>query len=260
MSCCDDMKPMPSRVVASPEILRERRRIAADLHDRVIQKLFCAAMTLDSVANRAGGSETGPTMRRVVADINGAIGEVRAVIHQLRSPPTAELRLSVLRTVEEARSALGFEPAVTFSGPVDGSVAGMTAEHLTSTLREALLNVARHADASAATVQVTVRSDLVVLDVADNGIGYSGPRQGGLGVHDMQDRADQLGGSFCIESSQAGTRLRWTAPLDLPAAQPDRKSADESLRDRTERRRPQLDSVVSSRVQPAEVDAQERQT
>lgn len=220
------MAPTRSCEVASPEILRERRRIAADLHDRVIQRLFCAAMTLESVADPVCAAEAASTLRRVVADLDAAIAEVRAVVHQLHSPPAAELRLSVLRVVEEIRPTIGFEPMVTFSGPVDELVTGITAEQLTSTLREALLNVARHAQASAAMVQVMVRAGSVVLEVADNGSGYTGPRWGGLGLHDMQDRAEQLGGSFRIESSGSGTRLYWSAPL--PTAQPRPESADES--------------------------------
>ena len=195
-------------------VLEDRQRIARDLHDKVIQRLFAAGMGLEAARGRIDDRATADRIAEIVTDLDDTIRELRSSIFELSRPPdTQSLRSQVLRVCESERAALGFDPTVRFDGAIDAIADGIGAELLT-TLREALSNVARHAAATRATVTV-VAATALTLRVEDDGRGIHGDEGvGGHGVRNMTARAEQLGGSCRIDPLQPhGTVVEWSVPL-----------------------------------------------
>lgn len=197
-------------------VLGDRDRIARDLHDLVIQRLFATGMALEGALRGMEPPEKAERVRRAVDDLDATIKEIRTTIFALQVPDneTAEsLRFSVLAACNAATEALGFEPEVTFKGPVDTMVPVALADQLLPTLREALSNAARHAGASAVTVTVAVDGEELSLAVADDGKGLP-PDGRRSGLANMAQRAGDLGGTFAATNAPAGgAALLWRVPL-----------------------------------------------
>lgn len=203
--------------VGEMALLADRERIARDLHDRVIQRLFAIGLSLQAVSRGDLPTDVVDRLTRAVDDLDETVREVRSSIFELESTrlPGRSVRQEVLALCGEATRALGFEPEVRFEGPVDSAVEGATADHLLAVAREALSNVARHAGAATARVDVAVAEGTVVLTVDDDGRGLDPAAAAGHGVRNMQDRATRVGGRLATGPGPdgRGTRLRWTVPL-----------------------------------------------
>jgi signal transduction histidine kinase len=199
-------------------LLEDRDRIARDLHDHVIQRLFAIGLTVQSVAGSMGADAPGARLSRVVDDIDETIRQTRTSIFQLRGPlgpETATVRARLLAIADEVSGLLGFAPRLRFVGPVDSLVGESVAEDLTAVLREALTNVARHARATQIEVDVAVNTHELSLTVVDKGVGIA-DSQRRSGLANLRERARQHGGALVIASPQSeGTRLQWTVPLGL---------------------------------------------
>lgn len=210
-------------------VLEDRDRIARDLHDAVIQRLFAVGLSLQAVARPPLPSPTVERIQRAIGDIDDTIRQIRTTIFELASDPDGgRLRSRVLEVVHELRPVLGFEVPVTFEGPVD-VVGDDLAEQLTYVVREALTNVQRHAHASRASVRLRVADGTFTLEVLDDGRGVrasqtvaledppgdavGAPR--GFGIVNMRRRAEKLGGELLLESPVGGgTALVWRVPVD----------------------------------------------
>ncbi|MCW2875280.1 GAF domain-containing protein [Actinacidiphila oryziradicis] len=199
-------------------LLEDRDRIARDLHDLAIQRLFATGMTLQSAVRFVQHPEANERLLRAVDDLDETIKIIRSTIFGLQShetgPAVQGLRVRVAGTVEEAVPVLGFTPALRMEGLIDTDVPGPVREHVVAVLGEALANVARHARATAAEVSLVVRSGTLTLTVADNGVGVTeGGRRSGL--RNLAERAGQLGGELTLDTPpDGGTRLVWRVPLN----------------------------------------------
>ncbi|HEY0641618.1 MAG TPA: GAF domain-containing protein [Pseudonocardiaceae bacterium] len=206
-------------------LFADRDRIARNLHDLVIQRLFATGMALEGAANLVSvnpGEATG-RIRRAVTDLDTTIKEIRTTVFALQHPADVvpSLRMRVIEAVDAAADTLGLGPSVRFEGLVDTTVADEVADHLVAVLREALSNVARHAEATAVGVSVAVaageagQAREVILRVSDNGVGVGLPaRRGGLA--NMTARAEGLGGHCTVEDGAPGTVICWAVPLPAP--------------------------------------------
>ena len=197
-------------------IAGDRERIARDLHDTVIQRLFGAGMSLQATlalpieAARARVENT-------IDVIDDTIKELRMAIFSLQggAASVGGLRGHLLEVLTEAGPALGFEPRLQFDGPIEG-IEPVIAEHLTATLREALSNVTHHAQATSARVIVGV-GDEITLTVIDDGVGVPTQVLGGRGLTNMNRRARELGGTFDISREPTGgSHLTWQVPHSPP--------------------------------------------
>jgi len=199
-------------------VLEDRERIARDLHDTVIQRLFATGLALEASARMAdrAAPELAERIAASVTDLDETIRHIRTVIFGLERSKAARrgLRDAVLQVTLEASGPLGFEPRVTFDGPVDSTVSPRVADELVATLREALSNVARHAAANSVYVTVAAEPTGIALTVRDDGKGFDpGRREAGRGLGNMRARAESLGGALEVESRPgAGTDLVWRAP------------------------------------------------
>ncbi|NUO46392.1 MAG: GAF domain-containing sensor histidine kinase [Streptomyces sp.] len=204
------------RDAAQIAVLQDRDRIARDLHDLAIQRLFATGMTLQSAGRFIDHSEASKRVARAVDDLDETIKIIRSTIFGLRSredTPGSGLRARVVRAVGEAAPVLGFAPSVRMEGLLDTHVPKDVAEHAVAVLSEALTNIARHARATRADVVLETDGRDLRLTVSDDGVGIpAGGRRSGL--RNMAERAEQLGGELESDSpSGGGTRLVWRVPV-----------------------------------------------
>ncbi|HEX2300706.1 MAG TPA: histidine kinase, partial [Pseudonocardiaceae bacterium] len=196
-------------------LLEDRDRIARDLHDLVIQRLFATGLGLQGTVRLARDPEVAQRLSSYVAALDDTIREIRQAIFSLRSPEEKgeSLRHEVLAVLQEAVEVLGFEPSVRFEGPVDTTVPAAVIPQLTAVLREALTNIGRHAGASGAQVELAVGGTSVRLTVRDNGIGLPTQRTES-GLDNLGRRAEELGGWLDARAVPPhGTELVWQVPL-----------------------------------------------
>ena len=194
-------------------VVEDRERIARDLHDIVIQKLFAAGMTIQSVSARTEDPAHGRRLAGVVDELDDTIREIRSVIFSLQADAhdASGVRAEILRIVDDEREALGCEPRIRFDGTVDAMDEHVAAE-LLPTLREALSNVAKHAGASSVEVVVDC-GNAVTLRVLDNGRGMPATLTEGHGLPNLSRRAEKLGGRCRVSSRpDGGTALEWSVP------------------------------------------------
>jgi len=199
-------------------LLQDRERIARDLHDTVIQRLFATGMSLQTAIGltRSDPSKAVQRINDAVDALDVTIKEIRTAIFGLEqaSARRAGLRGDILGVLHDSASSLGFEPRLILDGPIDTAVDPHIADAIIATIREALSNVAKHAGATVVDVEVSV-TDEVVLSVRDNGSGLpTRQRAGGHGLANMQERALRLGGVFeTAPGPEKGTVITWRAPL-----------------------------------------------
>ncbi|MEU8652450.1 GAF domain-containing protein [Streptomyces sp. NPDC048737] len=204
-------------------VLSDRDRIARDLHDLAIQRLFASGLTLNSVLGRVGDRpQVAERIQRVVEDLDDTIKTVRGTIYALgeqdRPGSRGGLRAKLLTETDRAAGVLGFSPALRMTGLLDTDVPAGHAEHLLAVLRETLSNAARHARATA--VEVTAETDgtWLRLRVADNGRGVDPAVTRRSGLANLRRRAADLAGTFTLTPNQpTGTVAEWTVPLPAPA-------------------------------------------
>ena len=198
-------------------LLEDRDRIARDLHDHVVQGLFAAGLTIQSVAARSDPS-LARQLGRSVEDINGTIRQIRTSIFELTRADTTEigLRSAVLAVIRQVTPLLGFEPTVRFSGPVDTLVPGAVLHEIEAVVREAVTNTAKHARATRLIVQVTADSRSLSVAISDNGIGIGQPERLS-GLRNLQRRAAKLGGTLNLTKGEpTGTEILWSIPMSDP--------------------------------------------
>jgi signal transduction histidine kinase len=192
----------------------ERERLARDLHDTVIQRLFGVGLSLQIALGRQMDDAIRDRITHCVDELDITIREIRTTIFEIDQGDDEDLALSqrVEALADEVRSRLGIEVTVEMASDIDRRVSSHCAHHTVQALREALSNVARHSQASSARVDVVVDDELVEFTVADNGVGFSAATGPGRGMRNLSQRAEQLGGTFEVDAVPGrGTLVRWTA-------------------------------------------------
>lgn len=198
-------------------LTEDRERIARDLHDSVIQRLFATGMSLQSTQRLVATDPDAATDRivRAVDDLDDTIREIRTAIFGLeqRRPSNTGLRAALVAIVRDAAGALGFEPRLTLAGPIDTAVPVALGEDVLAVVREGLSNAARHAQPGAVAVEVTVDRDVRVR-VLDDGVGIPEAPAPGNGLRNLAERAVRRGGrSAAWRRPDGGTCVEWQAPL-----------------------------------------------
>jgi signal transduction histidine kinase len=199
-------------------LFEDRDRIARDLHDVVIQRLFDTGLTLDSVAPLVGDAGVRERLAAAVDELDTTIRDIRSTIFALeRTRPEASLRHRLLEVASSQADNLGFTPRLHFNGEIDSRVPHELDDDLAAVLNEALSNVVRHAEARSVDVTVEVDAERVRIMVADDGAGLPIEverleRRSGLA--NLAKRAVERGGAFTVQPRDGGgTVVMWTAPL-----------------------------------------------
>jgi signal transduction histidine kinase len=200
-------------------LLEDRDRIAADLHDTVIQRLFATGLGLQSTVRSIADPAAAARVLEAAEELDDTIRQIRTTIFSLQHADLSGRGLhdGILGLAVQAAPGLGFEPSVRFRGAVlDQDINTNVAVQLLAVLNEALSNVVRHAGASAVSVDVEVTELELVATVVDDGVGLgSGERPGGRGLASLRHRAEILGGTLDVRAGDggAGTTLQWRVPL-----------------------------------------------
>lgn len=195
-------------------IVAERERIAHDLHDHVIQRIFAAGMDLQGTVARVRSPEISDRLNRTLDDLQTIIEEIRTTIFQLRSPlgTDGDFRNRIQRVVADLTENRDIATALRMHGPMT-AVGGELAEHAEAVTAEAVSNAVRHSGASRLSIEVRV-DDMLTVDISDNGCGISVDNSRHSGLANMSYRAVQVGGSCELSRpSEGGTRVHWAAPL-----------------------------------------------
>ncbi|WP_030748755.1 GAF domain-containing sensor histidine kinase [Streptomyces griseus] len=208
-------------------LLEDRDRIARDLHDLAIQRLFATGITLQSARRFIEHPEAVDRLTRAIDDLDATIKIIRSTIFGLRehdTPGTApKLRSRVVTAVDAGAAALGFTPALRMEGLLDTDVPADIADDVVAVIGEALTNVARHARAHRAEVAVLADDGILEVTVGDDGVGLP-PDRTDRGLRNLAERAERLGGSLAVHSPPepaGGTRLTWRVPLPPDDGQED---------------------------------------
>jgi signal transduction histidine kinase len=201
------------------EIFEDRERIARDMHDHVIGRLFATGMSLQGITQSSDLVATQERINTAIDEIDQAIKDIRQAIFGVRSrtEPDRGTRGEILAIAADQQPALGFEPTVILNGPIDELPEPVT-DVLLPILREALANSLKHAQASSIEITVKATPDEVRMTIEDDGIGWSGTAptgtQTGNGLRNMQARVDSVRGTFTLDSKPGhGTRLHCIIPL-----------------------------------------------
>jgi signal transduction histidine kinase len=194
-------------------VLGDRERIARDLHDVVIQRLFATGMQLQGAVPHASRPEAVRRINAAVDELDATIRDIRRSIFELRTTFGPSLRAELSELVQTAAQTLGFRPVLDTSGPVDSAIPDDIKTEIVAVLGEALSNIARHARATSARVSVRAADGEVVVCVEDDGIGCD-PDRARSGIVNMGERAHNRGGTLEISSVSegAGTQLTWRVP------------------------------------------------
>ncbi|GGZ30061.1 histidine kinase [Streptomyces inusitatus] len=208
-------------------LLADRDRIARDLHDLAIQRLFATGMTLQSARRFVEHPQATERLVRAIDDLDDTIKIIRSTIFGLRERENPQaspgLRVRTVRALEQAARTLGFAPGLRMEGLIDTDVPRPVADEVLAVLGEALTNVARHARASRAEVSLVVRTGTLTAEITDDGVGLDpsasgdgnasgGGRRGGL--RNLAERAERLGGTMTTAPGETGgARLVWRVPL-----------------------------------------------
>jgi signal transduction histidine kinase len=197
------------------DLFADRDRIARDLHDHVIQRLFAAGMNLEGTLQRSQDPDIRRRLRQTVEQLDQTVREIRTSIFDLHTTPAdanVSLRRRLLDIIAEVTQDSPLSPSVRISGPLDTAVPSKLAEHAEAVVREAVSNAIRHAGATALVVDIDA-ADRLVINVTDDGIGPpDSTRRSGL--RNLDERARECGGTFTLAAAtDGGTTLTWAAPL-----------------------------------------------
>ena len=194
-------------------MLEDRERIARDMHDHVIQRLYATGLSLQLTSRLAEHPTVRTRLDEAVDNLDAAIKDIRQTIFELhRAKPTRELREEIAELVRASMPTLGFAPDLTIDGRLEALTPDLEAD-LVAVVREGLANVVRHAQASSASVQV-ISDGTIKVEVADDGVGVS-PAAVQSGLANLRQRAESRGGSLTLRArTPRGTALVWEALLD----------------------------------------------
>ena len=198
------------------ELLEDRSRIARDLHDHVIQRLFAAGLTLQAVASGLGPGEPSRRIIEQIESIDGTIAQIRESIFALKTDsrnPTGGLRSRLREIIDRVSDQLPASASVRFLGPVDLMSDREVTDDAAAVVTEGLANIIRHAKASKVTVTVAAADGQLSIDVIDDGIGF-GDQALRSGLANLLDRATRRGGTFVVQDAKPhGTHLAWSIPV-----------------------------------------------
>jgi signal transduction histidine kinase len=196
-------------------VLDDRDRIARDLHDRVIQRVYAVGMNLQGAIRLPERDQVVHRVSRAIDELDTTISEIRSAIFELgETTLPGGLRQAVLQLSGDLAPTLGGRPEVTFEGVVDNAVPQPVGDHVLAVVREGLTNAGKHAGASHVAVNLAV-TDHVTVEIQDDGRGIELPlSHPGLGLSNLRDRAEKLGGTFEVHPGErGGTLLVWSVPL-----------------------------------------------
>ncbi|MBW9111937.1 sensor histidine kinase [Microbacterium ureisolvens] len=190
----------------------DRRRIARDLHDHVIQQLFGTGLTLQAIAGGLPPGGDADRLSESIDQLDDAISQIRTVVFALSHRDESSLRHRVIDVVADQSAARRRPPAIRFTGPVDHGIVGPLSDEVVGVVRELLSNAVRHSLADHISVEVALVEESVLVLVEDDGVGIADAERRS-GLQNLAERASARGGAFTVASVPGATSARWTVPV-----------------------------------------------
>ena len=202
--------------VGELRVVEDRERIARDLHDTVIQRMFAIGLSLQGAASRLAATDPAESERllRATEDLDETVRHIRSTVFELQRPriPGRSLRQEVIDLVDEVTAPSELRADVVFDGPIDLVIPDVIADHLVAVVREAVTNSVRHSHGRHVSIAIST-NDRLDVRITDDGPGPFVDRAAGNGVRNMRARAAELDGDCVIDSDASGTTVRWSVPL-----------------------------------------------
>ena len=201
--------------VGELRVVEDRERIARDLHDTVIQRMFAIGLSLQGLAATTTDPRSSERLQQMIEDLDDTVRSIRTTIFQLQRPriPGRSLRQEILDLVEEIEGHAAIDIAIRFEGPIDLGVPDPLADHLIAVVRESVTNAVRHSGCSRISVDISV-DDALEARIGDDGVGFDADAPRGHGTTNLEGRARELGGQCTISRGEpSGTVLVWKVPI-----------------------------------------------
>ena len=188
-------------------IAEERERIARDLHDLVLQRLFATGIMLEGALRKAVVEDVQIALKQALIDLDETVGQIRSTVHSL-SNNSDSVRQRILHEIEVARTHWGYVIDFNLKGPIDTFMTGALAEDVIAVTAELLNNAGRHANANKVKYEIKVEAGRLEIQVEDNGAGFK-PIKFGNGLLNISDRAAKYGGEVKVENTDSGLKVTW---------------------------------------------------
>lgn len=201
--------------VGELRVVEDRERIARDLHDTVIQRMFAIGLSLQSLSTTTSDPVTSDRLQQMIEDLDDTVRDIRTTIFELQRPrfPGRSLRQEVLDLVEEIEGHATIDISIRFDGPVDLAVPDSIADHLIAVVRESVTNAIRHSQCARVSIDISA-GEALEATISDDGIGFNDDAPRGNGLQNLRSRARELGGECTVTPNEpSGTIIAWRVPL-----------------------------------------------
>ena len=188
-------------------IAEERQRIARDLHDLVLQRLFATGIMLEGALRKAIVEDVQLALKQALVDLDETVGQIRSTVHSLNSNQDS-VRQKILHEIEVARTHWGYVIDFNLKGPIDTVMSPKLSEDVIAVTAELLNNAGRHANANKVKYEIKVEAGRLEIQVEDNGAGFK-PIKFGNGLLNLSDRAAKYGGEVKVENTDSGLKVSW---------------------------------------------------
>lgn len=188
-------------------IAQERQRIARDLHDLVLQRLFATGIMLEGALRKAIVEDVQLALKQALVDLDETVGQIRSTVHSLNSDHNS-VRHKILHEIEVARTHWGYVIDFNLKGPIDTVMSPALSEDVIAVTAELLNNAGRHAKATKVKYEIKVDEGRLEIQVEDNGVGFK-PIKFGNGLINLSDRAAKYGGEVNVENTGKGLKVSW---------------------------------------------------
>lgn len=189
----------------------ERQRIARDLHDLVLQRLFATGIMLEGALRKAIVQDVQIALKQALIDLDETVGQIRSTVHSLSNNKNS-VRQKIIHEIEVARSHWGYVIDFNLKGPIDTVIPPKLSDDVIAVTAELLHNAGRHAKATKVKYEINVESTSLVIKVEDNGDGFK-PIKFGNGLLNLSDRANKYGGEIRVDNLDRGLRIIWQVAI-----------------------------------------------
>lgn len=193
------------------QLNEERLRIARDLHDRVLQRIFATGIALEGALRKAVVEDVIKALRQAIVDLDETVGQIRTTVHSLKGP-VGSIRQQILQEIESARKSWNLVIDFNLRGPIDSVIPKEIYPDITAVTSELLSNCGKHGSDGHVKYELIATGNSLEIAVS-NDVGEFRPIKFGSGLENLSFRANKYGGQLLVENLQPGLRVIWKIAL-----------------------------------------------